>query len=390
MRKVCVVTGTRAEYGLLSGLMNALQDSADFELQIIASSMHLSPEFGLTYKDIESDGFYIDAKVEMLLSGDSSVATCKSMGLGLISFSDAYQLLLPDIVIILGDRFEALVAAQAAMILKIPIAHLHGGEVTEGAVDESIRHAITKMSNIHFVATAEFRQRIIQMGELPERVIISGAPGIDNIKRITEVDKSAIEKNIGFELGETNFLVTYHPVTLASAAVDNSLDNLFAVLDSYPEAKIIITFPNADAEGRGIIKQLKAYSSANKGRVLLVESLGFTNYLRVLPHMDCVIGNSSSGLLEVPSFRVPTVNIGDRQKGRLRAESVIDCGTSAESIHAAIERALSDLYKKSIKHVKNPYGEGNAINIIVETLMNTDFSSLIRKPFYDIDFEVEQ
>ncbi|WP_101758455.1 UDP-N-acetylglucosamine 2-epimerase [Oceanicoccus sp. KOV_DT_Chl] len=387
--KICVVTGTRAEYGLLYGLMKGLEESGKFELQIVATATHLSPEFGLTYREIEANGFHINEKVEMLVSGDTAVAISKSIGLAVLGFADAFERLKPDAVVVLGDRFEMLAVAQCAMIARIPLAHIHGGEITEGAVDESIRHAISKMANIHFVATQEFRQRVIQMGEQPSRVFVSGAPGIDNIKRMPLRDKADIERSIDFVLGEVNFLVTYHPVTLSVDAMDFDLSDFFLALDNYPNAKIIITYPNSDADGRRLIEQLNVYAERNKGRVLLTQSLGFMNYLGVLPYIDCVIGNSSSGLLEVPSFAVPTVNIGDRQKGRVQAASVINCGLSKSSIITGIDKALSREFKESIQGVVNPYGDGCAAETILAIFEGLDFPSLIRKPFYDLDAKVD-
>ncbi len=385
-RKVAVVTGARADYGLLFWLMKEIQQDDELELQIIASAMHLSPEFGLTYQQIEKDGFVIDEKIEMLLSGDSSVSIAKSMGLGTVSFADSFARLKPDLVVLLGDRFESLSAAQAAMIAKIPIAHIHGGEVTEGAVDESIRHAITKMSQLHFVATEEFRRRVIQLGEQPKSVYVTGAPGVDNIKRMRLLGRKAFEKSIGFNLTKQNFLVTYHPVTLAESSTSNRMENLFVALDSFPKAKVIITFPNADAEGRQLIEQITEYAGRNKERVYITASLGQLGYLSALQHVDAVIGNSSSGLLEAPSFKKPTVNIGDRQKGRLKAESVIDSSESAESITHAIQVALSDDFAAVLSRVENPYGQGEAVKVMLDVIKKVDVKSLIRKPFYDVEF----
>ncbi|MFK8066923.1 MAG: UDP-N-acetylglucosamine 2-epimerase [Gammaproteobacteria bacterium] len=374
---------------MLSGLMTCLRGSDEFELQVIASAMHLSQAHGLTYKEIERDGFVINEKVQMIGTDDNESSIAKSIGQGVIGFSEAFERLRPELVIILGDRFEALAAAQTAMINRIPIAHIHGGEVTEGAVDESIRHAITKMANIHFVATKEFRRRVIQLGEQPDRVFVCGAPGIDNIKQIKKIKQSTFEKKIDFKLGKINFLVTYHPVTLSTIDEYQCLENLFDALDHFTDAKVIMTFPNADADGKYIIEQLHKYADKNKQRVYLTESLGFRNYLQALFHVDCVIGNSSSGLIEVPSFKIPTVNIGDRQKGRPRADSIIDCDENKSSIIASIELALSKSFQATLASVKNPYGNGEAAESIMNSLTTLNFSELIRKPFYDLDFEVK-
>jgi len=385
-KKICVVTGTRADYGLLYWLMKTVQASEDFELQVIASAMHLSPEFGLTYQQIENDGFVIDERIEMLLSGDTTVSVTKSMGLGTIGFADAYQRLRPDLVVLLGDRFEALSAAQAAMIAKIPIAHLHGGELTEGAVDESIRHAITKMSQLHFVSTTEYKDRVVQLGEQPGHVIVCGALGIDNIKRMQLLDRRTFEQSIDFALGGQSFIVTYHPVTLAKSAAANSMVDLLAAMDRFPQAKIILTYPNADAEGRYLIEQIKAYAEKNRDRVYLTSSLGQVKYLSALQHVDMVIGNSSSGILEAPSFKKPTINIGDRQKGRIKADSVIDCGESTDAIVEAMKFGLSDKFSQTVSRTVNPYGEGGAVDIILDTIKQVELDNLLRKPFFDISY----
>ena len=309
MYKICVVTGTRADYGLLSGTISALNSSNDFELQIIASCMHLSAEFGFTYKEIERDGYVINEKIEMLCPGDDALSVSKSMGNGVIAFAAAYAKLKPDMIIILGDRFEALSAAQTAMISNIPIAHIHGGEITEGAIDESIRHAITKMSNLHFVSTLEFKRRVIQLGELPERVFVSGAPGIDNIKKMPQITKQKCEEILNYKFSKRNFLVTYHPLTIGSFKKD-FIDNLLIALNNFSDVGIIFTGSNADVGGKFITKKLKLYASQNGSRVMFSESLGYDKYLKTLQHVDCVIGNSSSGLLEAPSFKIPTINIG--------------------------------------------------------------------------------
>lgn len=384
VKKICVVTGTRAEYGLLSSLMHAIDQCPDLELQLIASAMHLSPEFGLTYQQIEADGFVIDEKIEMLLSGDTAVSITKSMGLGLIGFADALARLKPDMLLLLGDRTEAMVAAQAAMVAKIPIVHIHGGEVTEGAVDESIRHAITKMSSLHFVANELFRQRVIQLGELPERVFVSGAPGIDNIRRLPLLDRAALESSLDFSLGQRCFLVTYHPVTLAQHSASNSMANLFVALDRFPDAQVIITYPNADAEGRQLIAQINDYAANQKQRVMVSSSLGQLRYLSALKQVDLVIGNSSSGLIEAPSFCTPAINIGDRQKGRLMADSVISCNESTDGIHAAMIQALSDAFHSQVLSTINPYGDGKAVATIIQGLRSALPKALVRKPFHDL------
>lgn len=383
-RKICVVTGTRAEYGLLYWLMKEIQDDPDLELQIVATGMHLSPEFGLTYRIIEQDGFDIDYKVEMLLSGDTPVAIAKSLGLGVIGFADALNQLQPDILVLLGDRFEILAAAQAALIARIPIAHIHGGETTEGVIDEAIRHSITKMSYVHFVAAEPYRRRVIQMGEHPERVINVGAIGLDNVTRLSILSREELEKAIGFQLGERNFLVTYHPVTLKKEGPERAVRELMKALDEFPEAKVIITKSNADTDGRIINQLFDEYAEKWPNRIYLSTSLGQINYLSVLKHVDVVIGNSSSGIIEAPAFGTPTVNLGDRQKGRLKAASVIDCDENAEEITHAIHKALSPEFRQSLKDMKSPYGSGNASVRIKEYLKHMPLTDGLMKSFYDL------
>tara|TARA_B100000212_G_scaffold341090_1_gene323278 strand:+ start:1050 stop:2207 length:1158 start_codon:yes stop_codon:yes gene_type:complete len=383
MRKICVITGTRADYGLLTGVMKKINLSDTLNLQVIASCMHLSSKFGLTYKEIENDGFIIDKKIDMQLEDDSALKITNSLAIGVKSFANAFNELKPDLVIILGDRFEALAAAQSAMMAKIPIAHIHGGEVTEGAIDESIRHAITKMSNIHFVSTDEYRNRVIQLGELPERVILSGAPGIDNISQVQNITKDECEDLLDFKLGNVNFLVTYHSETMNKNQED-AIQNLLKALSRFKDAHIIITYPNADEGASKIIDYFKKYFKNNQSNTLLVKSLGYKKYLQTLRHMNCVIGNSSSGIIEVPSFEIPTINIGDRQKGRIRGKSIIDCDDSYDEIVSAIELGLSKEFVSKIKNYKNPYGNGNAADIICKSISAIDLKSIIKKPFHDI------
>ena len=359
-RKICIVTGTRAEYGLLYWLMKEIQGDAALELQVIVTGMHLSPEFGLTYKKIEEDGFTINEKVEMLLSSDTPVGIAKSVGLGVIGFADALARQKPDIMVVLGDRFEILAAAQAAMIARIPIAHIHGGETTEGAIDEAIRHAVTKMAHFHFTAAEPYRRRIVQLGEAPERVMNYGAPGLDNIKKLKLLNRAAFEKAIKFSLGKMSFLITYHPVTLSTANPAQSFEELTNALDQFPEAKIIFTKANADTAGRTINYNIEKYVKQNPQRAKVFTSMGQLLYLSAIKNMDIVIGNSSSGITEAPSFCKPTVNIGQRQRGRLKADSIIDCAEKAETIVAAIKKGLSSEFKNVLKNTKNPYGSGNA------------------------------
>ena len=385
MRKVCVVTGTRAEYGLLSRLMKAIEESDGLELQIVATGMHLSSEFGLTYRPIEQDGFQIDKKVEMLLSSDSEVGVGKSMGVGMIGFVDALNDLQPDLMVLLGDRFEAFTAASAAMVMRIPIAHLHGGETTEGAIDESIRHAISKMSHLHFTAAEAYRERVIQLGEHPERVFNVGAVGIDNIKSMELLSREVLEEAIGFRLGERNLLVTYHPVTLEEGTARKQFDNLLQALDRLERTHIIFTKSNADAGGRAVNRMIDEYVASRPDTTVAYNSLGQLRYFSVLQYMDGVVGNSSSGLIEVPVFGIGTVNIGDRQKGRLKAESVIDCEPETETIGNAIDRLYSGDFSEVVRLAKNPYGDGEAVTRIREIIEEFDLSDLLKKKFHDFN-----
>lgn len=384
-RSICVVTGTRAEYGLLHWLMQEILDDPDLDLRVIATGMHLSPEFGLTYREIETDGFVIDEKVEMLLSSDTPLGITKSMGLALIGFADALERLKPDIVVLLGDRFEILAVAQAALLARIPIAHIHGGETTEGAVDEAIRHAVTKMAQFHFVSATPYRHRVIQLGEHPSRVWTVGAPGLDHLNRTRLLDRKAFEASISFSLGTPTFLITYHPATLSSTAASTAIQELFDALDEFPDAKLIFTGANADAEGRVINERIGVYVQQQPERAIFFTSLGQIRYLSALFHVDVVIGNSSSGLIEVPMTKTPTVNIGDRQRGRLRGQSVIDCEESQRAIAEAIKEALSPGFQDTLASAASPYGSGNASVRVKERLKHVELNNAVMKKFYDLD-----
>ena len=385
MKKICVVTGTRAEYGLLYWLMKLLQGDSHIQLQLIVTGMHLSPEFGLTWKGIQEDGFAIDEKVEMLLSSDTSVGIAKSVGLGIIGFADAYERLKPDSVVVLGDRYEILAAAQAAYIHRIPIVHIGGGETTEGAMDEAIRHAITKMACLHFVAAAPYAKRVIQMGEQPKQVFSVGSTGVDAIKKTSRMDGNELEKALDFKLRGINFLVTYHPATLGEDPEATFL-NLLQALDCFPDAGVLFTYPNSDTSGRVLIKRIRDYVQKNTDRCRAYVSLGQLRYLSAMDQVDLVIGNSSSGIIEAPAFHVPTVNIGARQQGRLRAGSVIDCGCSTPEIMAAMKLGLSQGFKNQAAVVENPYGDGDAAERMFRILKDYDFSKGLQKPFYDVSF----
>lgn len=383
MKKICVVTGTRAEYGLLRWVMEGIRQSPVLDLQLIATGMHLSPEFGLTVNAIEDDGFHVDRKVEMLLSSDTAVGVTKSMGLGMIGFADALAELKPDLMVVLGDRYELLSAAASAMVARIPIAHLHGGETTQGAFDEAIRHSITKMSHLHFVAAEEYRRRVIQLGEEPERVYNVGGLGIDNILRLKLLTREELEEALDFKLAPRNLLITFHPVTLEHGTSARQMDELLAALSELEDAGLIFTMPNADTEGRVLFEKIEAFC-AQHPHARAYTSLGQLRYLSCLQHVDGVVGNSSSGLLEVPSFKKGTINIGDRQKGRLRALSVIDCDPKRDAIKAALEKMFSSEYRAHLPMVENPYGNGDASDTIIKTIEKKELHGILKKTFYDV------
>lgn len=382
-RKICIVTGTRAEYGLLYWLMKKIAADNDLELQVITTGMHFSPEFGLTYQQIEADGFRIDAKVEMLLSSDTPVGIAKSIGLGVIGFADALERLKPNILVVLGDRFEILAAAQAALIARIPLAHIHGGETTEGAFDEQIRHAITKFAQWHFVAAAPYRQRVIQLGEAPERVFNFGAPGLDCLTYLEWLERPALEEALDLALTSPVFLVTYHPVTLDHQSPSIAMQELLMALDNFPQATVIFTYPNADTGGRVLIEQIDHWVSHNHHRAKAFVSLGQQRYLSLMREADVILGNSSSGLTEAPALKKATVNIGDRQKGRLKAQSIIDTPEQSDKITTSIQQALSPEFQAMLASVESLYGSGNVSCEIKEQLKVLDIQT--QKSFFDLE-----
>ena len=384
--KVCFITGTRAEYGLLKPLILEMLKDNFFEVKIIATGMHLSPEFGLTYKEIEKDGLEIDEKIEILLSSDTPVGISKAMGLGMISFSEAYERLKPDLVIGLGDRFELFSSVAAAMISRIPVAHLHGGESTEGAIDELMRHAITKMSHIHFTSTEFYRKRVIQLGENPLTVFNVGAIGLDNLKNLKLLTKKQLEKELNFNFGEKNIICTFHSVTLEKDTSFKHITEIFKALDKFKDIKIIFTKGNADTGGRIINEFIENFVIQNPGRSVVFTSLGQLRYLSTLQFVDAIVGNSSSGIIEMPSFKKATINIGDRQRGRIKASSVIDCEAKKENIIDAINKVYDDEFQKALKKVVNPYWKGGATKRIVNTLKTIDISNILKKQFYNIEF----
>ena len=382
---ISVLTATRAEYGLLRPIIDRLKGVEEFDVRIVVTGAHLSQEFGLTYREIEEDGFAIDEKIEILLSSDTPASISKSMGLALISFADYFKKRNPDLLIVLGDRYETLAVVIAAMNQRIPIAHLYGGETTEGAIDESIRHAITKMSYLHFTSTQEYRNRIIQLGENPNRVFCVGAIGIENIKKIRLMTKAELQESLNFNLETTYAVVTFHPVTLETNETKKQITALLKACCSVPNMKFIFTKANADADGRIINHMLDEYVSVNKNAIV-VDSLGTTRYLSALNYAAMVIGNSSSGLVEAPSFGIPTVNIGDRQRGRLQGDSIINCAPSTKEISRAIQFALSEEFIEIARSAVNPYGDGRVSDQVLDILCRFILEEKIdlKKAFYDL------
>ena len=382
-KTICVVTGTRAEYGLIKCLLEDIQRDEIFDLKIIATGAHLSPVHGLTINEIIDDGFCVDARVDMLLGSDSSLEITKSMGLGLIGFADALNKIKPDLLMILGDRYEMLVVATAALMSKIPVAHIHGGELTQGAFDDSIRHAITKLSHIHFVEAEEYRKRVIQLGEQPEKVFCVGGLGVGSIRRTQLLSREELEKSLGLKLANKNLLITFHPETLGSISPEEQITSLLSVLDTMDEVNLIFTGTNADAGGSIVMNLIRAFVE-KKSNAYLFDSLGHTRYLSCLKYFDGVVGNSSSGLLEAPSFRIGTINIGDRQKGRLMADSVISCDANPLNIANAFQKLFSPEFKVLLKGVVNPYDHGDSSSQIVQVLRHQDLTAITCKSFYDL------
>ena len=380
-RKLCVVTGTRAEYGLLNPLLKAIEKEQCFQLQLVVTGAHLSPEFGLTYREIEQDGFTIERKVELLLSSDTPVGIAKSIGLGIIGFAEVFDQLRPDLLVLLGDRYEILAAAQAALIAKIPVAHIGGGDTTEGAFDEAIRHSITKMAHLHFVTNEESAQRVRQLGENPAQIYNVGSLGIDRILSLPRMSRAELNQSLGFSFKSRNLLVTFHPVTLDSEPATHQLQELLKALDELGgEFGLIFTKPNADPESRELIRMTEEFAAAHPNAAVY-SSLGQLRYFSLIQQVDAVVGNSSSGLYEVPSFHKPTVNIGDRQKGRLLASSVFSCSPQKEKIFQTIREALAADCTAAV----NPYGEGDSAEKILTVLKSVpDYNILLKKRFYRI------
>jgi GDP/UDP-N,N'-diacetylbacillosamine 2-epimerase (hydrolysing) len=363
--------------------MQGIRDASDLTLRTVATGMHLSPEFGLTHREITRDGFHIDRAVEMLVGSDTPVGVAKSIGLGAIGFADALADLKPDVLLVLGDRFEILSAVVAALVARIPVAHLHGGETTEGAFDEGIRHAITKMSHLHFVAAESYRDRVVQLGEDPERVFVVGGLGVDTIRRTPLLDRPALERALDFELGDRNLLITFHPETLDDGSSERHLAEVLAALEQRPDTHLIFTMPNADTEGRALTARMQRFV-ADRPNARFYASLGQTRYLSCVACVDGVVGNSSSGLAEVPSLHKGTINIGDRQRGRLKAASVIDCEPRRDAIDEALERLYSPEFQAILRTVRNPYGDGGAAERIVDALRRVSLDGIVKKRFHDL------
>lgn len=385
MRKICVFTGTRADYGLLADLMRLIRDGADTALQIIATNMHLSPEYGLTVREIEADGFTVDSRVEMLLSSDTPVGTVKSVGLASIGYADALDRLRPDLIVILGDRYEMLPAAQAALIFGIPVAHLYGGDITEGAYDDAIRHAITKMSHLHFTATDEAARRVVQMGEDPARVFCVGSIGIDNILRVPAMTRAELEADLHFDLTDDYLLITFHPATMEALDAPAQTRALLSALDeAAPHSRLLFTLPNSDTAGRQVAAIVRDYAAARPERALAVASLGRRRYFSAVRHARAVVGNSSSGLTEVPAFGIPTLNIGRRQAGRTRGGSVVDCDATRDAIAAGLRQVLTDHMRTLAATAPNPYHRPDTLDRIYNIISTHPLDHLTTKHFHDL------
>lgn len=385
MRKICVVTGTRAEYGLMSHLMKLIQESPVTQLQIIATNMHLSEKYGWTYKEIEADGFTIDKKVPMIVEGpDNSNKILKSMSKAFDGFADAFDELKPDIVLVLGDRYEMLAVATSAMISRIPIAHISGGDVTEGAFDDAIRHSITKMSYLHFPTTEQYRKRIIQLGEQPKTVFNVGNLGVENVKKLPLFSKNEIETSIDFKVDKDTILVTYHPVTLGNHSAEFDIREFISALEICPEIRIVFTMPNSDIGNSAIVEVINEFIIRNTDRAKAFKSLGIKRYLSVMKHVGAVVGNSSSGIVETPSFGIPTLNIGDRQKGRLQADSIVNCSSDKQSVVEGLKKVLSFEMQEKAKHTANPYEQTDSALRIFNVISTYPLDKLNQKHFYDL------
>lgn len=386
MRKICVITGTRAEFGLLSGLMRLIRQSETTALQVIATNMHLSERYGNTYREIEEAGFTIDYKVPILDNNakDDANATIQSMSKAMVGFASAYDALRPDLIVVLGDRFEILAAVETALIKQIPIAHIHGGELTFGAYDDAIRHSITKMSHLHFTSTEAYRMRVIQLGEQPDKVYNVGALGVENVKNVPLMSKGEAERSIQFAIDDQTLLITYHPVTLSDSNPLDDINSLFDALDEHPKLRVIFTMPNSDTGGKVIANAIEQFAERNADRVRAFKSLGMRRYLSVMKYCAAVVGNSSSGIVETPSFHIPTLNIGTRQEGRIAARSVYNCSTDKDSISAGLEHILSPEFRIVAAQASNPYEKEGTAQAIFDVISKYPLEGIIQKHFFDL------
>ena len=383
VKKICVVTGSRAEYGLLRNLIGMLANSAEFDLQLVVTGMHITDKFGETYREIEQDGFFIDFKIDINLSSDSSVGVSKSISLGIHKFSELFDQMQPDILVVLGDRFEIFSAVVAATFANVPIAHIHGGELTEGQIDDSIRHSITKFSHLHFVSTERYRDRVIQLGESPEKVFCVGALGIDAIINQKLITKKDLESSLAVKFQKKNLLITYHPVTLEKKTSSRDFEEILMALSTLDDTSLFFTMPNADQDNAIIFSMIESFVKIKKNAHAF-KSMGSVRYLSCMKYVDAVVGNSSSGIIEAPSLKTPTINVGNRQKGRIQAESILNCSPERFQIQEAIHQIYSQPFQELLKKVKNPYGEGGASTKILKFLKSQHFDKLINKSFFDV------
>ncbi len=387
MRKICVYTSTRAEYGLLKNLIGKIHESPELALQLLVSGTHLVSDQGMTIKEIYGDGFAPDKCVDIDLTDDSSKGICHSMGIAISEYGKFFAEQAPDIVVILGDRFEAFCCAVAAQVSCIPIAHIHGGETTQGAIDEAFRQSITKMAHLHFPCCEVYRHRIIQMGEQPGHVYDVGALGVENIRRLPLMARKDLETSMDFKLEKPFFLVTFHPTTLEKNTFEEQFAAVLAALDTYPDHKVIFTGSNADTGGRVINQMQDAYQKRNPGKCFVIHSLGYRRYLSAMKFCDAVIGNSSSGILEAPALKIPTINIGDRQKGRLRVQSILDCDPSKRSILAALKKVQNKAFHSNLADMTLPFEKPGTSIMIKEILEKADLKDILKKEFYDITYK---
>ncbi len=383
-RNICVFSSTRADYGLLKGLLKEIEDRPTLQLQLLASGMHLSPEFGATIQEIQADGFQPHETVEILLSGDTPTAICKSMGLALMGYGEALNRLKPDMVVVLGDRFETFCMAGASQVCRIPVAHIHGGETTEGAIDEAFRHAITKLSHLHFAGCDVYRNRIIQLGEAPDRVFNVGALGVETLHRTKLLSRKRLGESLGISLKTPYFLLTFHPVTLEESTAQEQFQAILDAVSDFPDINVIFTKANADTDGRIINRMMEDYAQQHPRRCLALSSMGSMKYLSAMKNASTVIGNSSSGIIEAPSFKIPTINIGDRQKGRIQADSILNCMPETQAIRNTIDRALSPPFREKLKTIQNPYDRPGTCSTIAAVIEKIDITDILKKKFHDI------